>query len=139
MALLNSTISPAITRLAAEQAAELQHAEAAHVIILFLSSFLLRVLPKLPSRTCALLQVFAVLKHTLEKLALVGVITVDPKVQAQELTQSVGEEITRMIAQQKRLEQRFEELVSAQHALRDLPNKSKLRENQVGQNPPCTM
>lgn len=53
------------------------------------------------------------------------------QVQAQELTQSVGEEITRMIAQQKNLEQRFEELVSAQHVLRHLPNKSKLRENQV--------
>ncbi len=71
------------------------------------------------------------LKSTLEKLALVGVITVDPKVQAQELTQSVGEEITKMIAQQKELEKRFEELVSAQHVLRNLPNKSKLRENQV--------
>lgn len=41
------------------------------------------------------IQVFAVLKQTLDKLALVGAITVDPKVQAQELTQSVGEEITR--------------------------------------------
>lgn len=73
----------------------------------------------------------AVLKSTLEKLALVGVITVDPKVQAQELTQSVGEEITKMIAQQKDLEKRFENLVSVQHILRTLPNKSKLRENQV--------
>lgn len=71
------------------------------------------------------------LKQTLEKLALVGVITVDPKVQAQELTTSVGEEITRMIEEQKHLEARFEELVSAQHVLRNLPNKSKLRENQV--------
>lgn len=76
-------------------------------------------------------QVHALLKGGLEKLALVGVITVDPKVQAQELTQSVGEEITRMIAQQKDLEKRFEELVSAQHILRTLPNKSKLRDNQV--------
>ena len=72
------------------------------------------------------------LKQTLDKLALVGVITVDPKVQAQELTQSVGEEITRMIAEQKQLEHRFEELVSSQHILRNLPNKAKLRENQVG-------
>ncbi len=71
------------------------------------------------------------LKSSLEKLTLVGVITVDPKVQAQELTQSVGEEITRMIANQKNLERRFEELVSAQHVLRTLPNKSKLRDNQV--------
>jgi hypothetical protein len=73
------------------------------------------------------------MKGSLEKLALVGVITVDPKVQAQELTQSVGEEITRMIANQKELERRFEELMSAQHILRTLPNKSKLRDNQVPQ------
>ena len=77
------------------------------------------------------LQVAAMLKSSLEKLALVGVITVDPKLQAQELTQSVGEEITRMIAEQKDLERRFEELVSAQHILRTLPNKAKLRDNQV--------
>ncbi len=76
-------------------------------------------------------QVFAVLKSTLDKLMLVGMIEVDPKVQAQELTQSVGEEITKMIAAQKELERRFEELVSAQHTLRNLPNKTKLRENQV--------
>jgi hypothetical protein len=71
----------------------------------------------------------------LEKLALVGSIVVDPTVQAQELTQSVGEEITRMIAEQKKLEIRFEELISTQHALRSLPNKSKLRENQAGPAP----
>ena len=71
------------------------------------------------------------LKSTLDKLMLVGMIAVDPKVQAQELTQSVGEEITKMIAAQKQLERRFEELVSAQHLLRNLPNKAKLRENQV--------
>ena len=76
-------------------------------------------------------QVFSVVKSTLEKLMLVGMIAVDPKVQAQELTQSVGEEITKMIAAQKELERRFEELVSAQHTLRNLPNKTKLRENQV--------
>lgn len=76
-------------------------------------------------------QVYSVIKHLLDKLALVGIINVDPKVQAQELTQSVGEEITRMIGQQKELERRFEELVSAQHTLRQLPNKAKLRENQV--------
>uniref|UniRef100_A0A6S8JR28 Dynein regulatory complex protein 9 n=1 Tax=Dunaliella tertiolecta TaxID=3047 RepID=A0A6S8JR28_DUNTE len=98
-------VPPSISRLAADQTLELSPVEAAHV--------------------------YAVLKRTLDKLALVGIITVDPKVQAQELTQSVGEEITRMIAQQKHLEQRFEELVSAQHHLRHLPNKSKLRENQA--------
>ncbi|GAX76182.1 hypothetical protein CEUSTIGMA_g3626.t1 [Chlamydomonas eustigma] len=98
-------IPPEITRQAAIQTIELTPAECAHV--------------------------HTVLKGSLEKLALVGVITVDPKVQAQELTQSVGEEITRMIANQKELERRFEELVSAQHVLRTLPNKSKLRDNQA--------
>ncbi|KAG1679939.1 hypothetical protein FOA52_007003 [Chlamydomonas sp. UWO 241] len=76
-------------------------------------------------------EVYATLRRTLDKLSLVGSITVDPAVQAQELTQSVGEEISRMIEQQKKLEKRFEELVSAQHVLRTLPNKSKLRENQA--------
>eukprot|EP00798_Chlamydomonas_sp_ICE-L_P028224 gene28224-31327_t len=98
-------IPPAIMRLATEQCQELSPLEAAHV--------------------------YSVLKGTLDKLMLVGMITVDPKVQAQELTQSVGEEITRMIAQQKTLEQRFEQLVTAQHTLRNLPNKTKLRENQA--------
>jgi homoserine dehydrogenase len=55
---------------------------------------------------------------------------VDPAVQAQALTQSVGEEVTRMIVEQKELEQRFEQLISAQHVLRTMPNKSKLRQNQ---------
>ncbi len=55
----------------------------------------------------------------------------DPKVQAHELTQSVGEEISRMITEQKKLEARFEELVSLQHVLRHQPNKTKLLENQV--------
>ncbi len=76
-------------------------------------------------------QVHAVLQATLEKLALVGTINVDPRVQAQELTQNVGEDITRMISEQKALELRFEQLIAAQPALRNLPNKVKLRENQV--------
>lgn len=76
------------------------------------------------------LQVHTVVKYTLDKLALVGVMVVDPAVQAQALTQSVGEEVTRMIVEQKELEQRFEQLISAQHVLRTMPNKSKLRQNQ---------
>lgn len=81
--------------------------------------------------TLEAVHVYGLLRSTLDKLALVGLITVDPKVQAQELTQSVGEEITRMISEQKELEKRFEELIAAQHVLRNLPNKSKLRENQA--------
>eukprot|EP00873_Tetraselmis_striata_P002480 jgi/Tetstr1/422744/TSEL_013541.t1 len=74
--------------------------------------------------------VHTIVKYTLDKLALVGVMVVDPAVQAQALTQSVGEEVTRMIVEQKELEQRFEQLISAQHVLRTMPNKSKLRQNQ---------
>lgn len=55
---------------------------------------------------------------------------IDPQVQAQELTQSVGEEISKMINQQKQLEQRFHELIAAQPALRAMPNKANLRKNQ---------
>nr|A8HQ54.1 RecName: Full=Dynein regulatory complex protein 9; AltName: Full=Flagellar associated protein 122 [Chlamydomonas reinhardtii] len=75
--------------------------------------------------------IYSILKQTLEKLALVGQLQVDPKVQAHELTQSVGEEISRMITEQKKLESRFEELVALQHVLRHQPNKTKLMENQV--------
>lgn len=62
------------------------------------------------------------------------------QVQAQELTLSVGEEITRMIFEQKDLEEKFDQLVTMQHSLRNMPNKSKLRENQVRilpAAPPC--
>lgn len=71
------------------------------------------------------------IKYTLDKLALVSVMVVDPAVQAQALTQSVGEEITRMIGEQKELESRFEQLIGEQHVLRTMPNKSKLQNNQV--------
>jgi len=71
------------------------------------------------------------LSATLEKLALLGVINVDPAAQGQALTQSVGDEIGRMIVEQQQLEKRFEELVSAQHELRNQPNKLKLQANEV--------
>mmetsp|Transcript_15738 Transcript_15738/g.44039 ORF Transcript_15738/g.44039 Transcript_15738/m.44039 type:complete len:414 (-) Transcript_15738:136-1377(-) len=91
------------------------------------------LLPSAVSEKMSILEashVHTVIKYTLDKLALVGVMVVDPAVQAQALTQSVGEEITRMIEEQKELEQRFEQLISAQHILRTMPNKSKLRNNQ---------
>jgi hypothetical protein len=77
------------------------------------------------------MQVHAVLQATISRLALLAVIMVDPHVQAQELTQSVGEEISRMIQHQKELESRFHELIAAQPALHALPNKANLRKNQA--------
>eukprot|EP00877_Chromochloris_zofingiensis_P005335 jgi/Chrzof1/14802/Cz09g16210.t1 len=94
-----------VSNVAAEQALQLSPLETAHV--------------------------HAVLQSTIDKLALVGVINVDPRLQAQELTQSVGDDITRMISEQKEHEQRFQALIAAQPALRNLPNKAKLRENQA--------
>lgn len=52
------------------------------------------------------------------------------QLQAAALAQSVGEEITQMIAEQKKLEDRFVALVADQPQLRNLPNKIKLHENQ---------
>lgn len=52
------------------------------------------------------------------------------QLQAAALAQSVGEEITQMIAEQKKLEVRFVALVAEQPQLRNLPNKNKLHENQ---------
>lgn len=77
------------------------------------------------------LQVQAVLQNAIDKLALVSVLVVDPSMQAQQLTKSVGEEISRMVAQQKRLEHRFQELIAAQPALRAMVNKASLQKNQA--------
>jgi hypothetical protein len=72
-----------------------------------------------------------VLRAALDQLALVGLLTVDPAQQAQQLSEGVGEEVLRIIERQKELEERFGELVAAQPALRQLPNKARLQENQV--------
>eukprot|EP00879_Flechtneria_rotunda_P030723 GHRR01033395.1.p1 GENE.GHRR01033395.1~~GHRR01033395.1.p1 ORF type:complete len:188 (+),score=74.66 GHRR01033395.1:171-734(+) len=93
-----------IRQLAAQEAEQLTQLEAAHVQ--------------------------AVLQAAIDKLSLLAVIVVDPRMQAQELTQSVGEEISKMITQQKELEQRFHELITAQSALRAMPNKANLNKNQ---------
>lgn len=71
------------------------------------------------------------LQNAIDKLALMSVLLVDPASQAQELTKSVGEELSRMITQQKQLEHRFQELISAQPALRQLSNKAALQRNQA--------
>lgn len=72
-----------------------------------------------------LAQVYAVLKATLDRLGLVGVITVDPQEQAMVLTQSVGEEISLMINEQRELEKQFEVLIGQQHILHNAPNRMK--------------
>ncbi|DBB09942.1 TPA: hypothetical protein ACH3X3_001545 [Trebouxia sp. C0006] len=71
-----------------------------------------------------------VLHVALDKLGLVGATRVDPQLQAAALAQSVGEEITQMLAGQKKLEDQYVALVAEQPQLRNLPNKNKLYENQ---------
>lgn len=92
-------ISHEITQAANEQTPELSIAEAA--------------------------QAYAVLKATLEKLALVGVINVDMQEQAMTLTRSVGEEIAVKIRLQRALEVEFQELIEQQHQLRNQNNRIK--------------
>jgi IQ domain-containing protein G len=71
------------------------------------------------------LQVYAVVKATLDKLALVGVINVDMQEQAMTLTRSVGEEIAVKIRLQRALEVEFQQLIEQQHHLRNQSNKIK--------------
>lgn len=72
----------------------------------------------------------AVLVAGVEKLQLLSTLTVDASVQAAELSRSVGEEISQVIATQNALEQRFEQLIAARSVLRTMPNKKKFEENQ---------
>uniref|UniRef100_A0A7S0MXQ0 Dynein regulatory complex protein 9 n=1 Tax=Pyramimonas obovata TaxID=1411642 RepID=A0A7S0MXQ0_9CHLO len=75
-------------------------------------------------------QVQAILRNALEKLSLASVITVDADEQAAELSRSVGDEISRVIHEQRQLEQRFEVLISQRGILKAMPNKTKYKENQ---------
>jgi len=72
----------------------------------------------------------AVLEETLDKLKFLGTITPDVLSHREELSQFVGEEISRIIAEQRQLEKRYEELISQRGALKGLANKSRYKENQ---------
>lgn len=72
----------------------------------------------------------ALIRAATEKLALASVITVDADEQAAELSRSVGDEISRVILEQRQLEQRFEALISQRGVLKAMPNKTKYKENQ---------
>lgn len=118
---VKARISPQIKQLAAEQAIELPPVEAAHVgttawpgveaCMAAHSSACAWMQQHVPAALAALhaplSQVEAVLQTAVDKLAIIGMINVDPRSQALELTQHVGEEISRMITQQKDLESRW--------------------------------
>ena len=85
---------------------------------------------------------FAVLDLLQERLKLLGVVTVDASTQAQELSRSVGEEISRVMEEQKVLEERFENLIQVRprgrergrerethtHAEREVQRRKEVRE-----------
>lgn len=73
----------------------------------------------------------AVLQDAVHKLSLLSVIARDPATQAEQLTRTVGDDISRMLTQQKALEGRFHALIGAQPALCTMANKASLRQNQA--------
>ena len=73
----------------------------------------------------------AVIEDCLEKLAFLGSITPDVLAHRDELSQFVGDEISRIIDEQRRLEHRYEELIAQRGILKGLSNKSKYKQNRI--------
>ena len=71
-------------------------------------------------------------RRAIERLGLVGVIKTDAHLQAQALSQAVhkGQEIHKVLGEQRELEVKFEELISQRAGLKSMANKSQLKENQ---------
>jgi len=76
-------------------------------------------------------RIVAILDETLEKLSFLGSITPDVLQHRDELSQFVGDEISRIIQEQRQLETRYEELIAQRGTLKGLANKSKYKENQA--------
>ncbi|KAF0690502.1 Aste57867_18092 [Aphanomyces stellatus] len=72
----------------------------------------------------------AIIEETIEKLTFLGSITPDVLQHREELSQVVGDEISRIIQDQRRLEAKYESLISQRGVLKGLANKSKFKENQ---------
>lgn len=76
------------------------------------------------------LRACGVLEEAVEKLGFLGSITPDILQHREELSQIVGEEISRIIQDQRGLEARYEKLIAQRTVLKGLANKSKFKENQ---------
>ena len=75
-------------------------------------------------------RISAVVEEALEKLSFLASITPDVMAHRDELSQIVGDEITRIIQEQRGLETRYEQLISQRTSLKALSNKNKFNENQ---------
>lgn len=76
-------------------------------------------------------RVIAVLEETLEKLTFLDSITPDVLAHRDELAALVGDEIGRIISEQRTLERRYEALIKERGVLKGLANKTKYKEVQV--------
>ena len=75
-------------------------------------------------------RISAIVEEALEKLSFLASITPDVMAHRDELSQIVGDEITRIIQEQRGLETRYEHLISQRTSLKALSNKNKFNENQ---------
>ncbi len=70
-------------------------------------------------------RISAIVEEALEKLSFLASITPDVMAHRDELSQIVGDEITRIIQEQRGLEARYEELLSQRASLKALSNKAR--------------
>jgi len=63
-------------------------------------------------------RIISILEETLEKLSFLGSITPDVLQHRDELSQFVGDEISRIIQEQRQLETRYEELIAQRGTLK---------------------
>lgn len=75
-------------------------------------------------------RVAAIIEETIGKLSFLESITPDVLQHRDELSKFVGDEISRIILEQRQLEQRYEYLIAQRGALKGLANKSKYKEVQ---------
>eukprot|EP00002_Diphylleia_rotans_P018512 TRINITY_DN3582_c0_g1_i4.p1 TRINITY_DN3582_c0_g1~~TRINITY_DN3582_c0_g1_i4.p1 ORF type:complete len:190 (+),score=52.81 TRINITY_DN3582_c0_g1_i4:83-652(+) len=76
-------------------------------------------------------RISAVLEEAVERLSVLQTITPDLLAHRDELAQTVGDEISRIIEDQRSLERRYEQLIAQRSQLKSLSNKSKYKENQA--------
>ncbi|CAM9874578.1 unnamed protein product, partial [Choristocarpus tenellus] len=75
-------------------------------------------------------RIIAILEEAIEKLTFLGSIMPDVLQHRDELSKFVGDEISRIIQEQRQLEVRYEELIAQRGALKGLANKSRYKEVQ---------
>lgn len=75
-------------------------------------------------------RISSIIEEALEKLSFLASITPDVVAHRNELSQIVGDEITRIIKEQRGLETQYEQLVAQRNSLKAQSNKTKVQENQ---------